>query len=270
MSIDSIVGDLTTNEPRINEGTVSALNAKAEGEQDGNDNDSITPSQNGTPSNPTNIFTPPMATETVDAIRGSIPPEMPGTVRSSITNAYGESFDPSVHSSKPDGTPTYTTSGRFRKKRGGPEIVDRPTKPNTSVGPSSNSGTGDYRAASVAICGIGFGVAQSLFGEAWKPQSAEQSNIESAVETYFRAKGIIDLPPGIVVVLAVGAYALPRVNDPITRERFGGLMASIGLAKRQVKPVANTATPQPETPPNTPAVNGQHIKSSPFGSIRNA
>jgi hypothetical protein len=48
----------------------------------------------------------------------------------------GEIWDPERHATSPDGTPTYTAKGLFRKRRGGPRRGSQPVaqaKPKTDI-----------------------------------------------------------------------------------------------------------------------------------------
>lgn len=45
----------------------------------------------------------------------------------------------------------------------------------------------------------------------WKPEPAERAMLDTATETYLKATGMPDLPPGIVLLGVIAMYAMPRV-----------------------------------------------------------
>jgi hypothetical protein len=64
-------------------------------------------------------------------------------------------------------------------------------------------------------------------GEEWHPRRDEQSGLdekmmlENAFADYFEATGKTDIPPGMALTVAIGAYALPRFTMPKTQSRLG-------------------------------------------------
>jgi len=107
-----------------------------------------------------------------------------------------------------------------KKKRGRPAM-----KKVASAAPKSDQEEkpGEGEAASTA-CGVTvaetiFTLGQAIGGDDWKPTENERSYMVDAWSSYFRAKGITDLPPGWAVLIATAAYAVPRFRKPKTQAR---------------------------------------------------
>jgi hypothetical protein len=111
-------------------------------------------------------------------------------------------WDPTLHASPP----TRTARGTWKLLRG------RAAREAAAAaaGIAGDVAGADPDASAEAMCDTFFGCAAGMFGERWEPTPAERRNVQSALARYFRASGTIDLPPGLALVLAVGAYALPR------------------------------------------------------------
>ena len=161
-----------------------------------------------------------------------------------------EQFDPSIHRVNGRGRPIKTKDGRFAK-RSGPKSTKTTTA--AAVATSKPETPPDYGAAGKMLAGFIFGTTTTLFGPAWKPETLEQANIESASTEYCRSCGFADVPPGVALLLAIGMYAGPRLNDPETRARLRGFGESIGLLRPKpqptpepVPPVANAPVQQPQ------------------------
>lgn len=62
---------------------------------------------------------------------------------------------------------------------------------------------------------------QVIFGDEWKPENAEERNaVVGAVAKYMQAKGVQDIPPGVLVAFVVAAYAGKRVTHPNTKTKL--------------------------------------------------
>jgi len=83
------------------------------------------------------------------------------------------------------------------------------------------------RATGVASANMLISLGRAIGGEEWKPiknteyKIDEKLNLENAFADYFEATGKTDIPPGMALTIAVGAYALPRFTMPATQKRAG-------------------------------------------------
>lgn len=132
-----------------------------------------------------------------------------------ITNRHGERFDPSIHVTNEDGSPKLTKHGRFRHR------------PGRKSGSSSTDNDAPERdpnltlaAETAATLYIQSGVL--LFGHEWlpNPEKMEREQLVAAFEAYFEAKGVIDIPPGVALAIALFGYAAPRLYMPETQTRL--------------------------------------------------
>lgn len=185
-------------------------------------------------------------------------------------DAEGTPFDPALHVADLDGNPVKTAAGLYRNKSGrksaGRPYVD-PTKKRvksqgsilgaseTQKPPELAPGTvmaGKAAAAMIFQAGLLIG------GDEWQPVINESIGrnepleMETAWINYFKAKGITDFPPGVVLALTMVAYAVPRFAQPKTRTRF----QMIGLWIKSKIPRKKTAPEKaPEMPKEKPAVS---------------
>jgi hypothetical protein len=151
---------------------------------------------------------------------------------SELRDSDGQPFDPSVHKTDRDGNPTISTLGKLIKKPG--------RKPGSSATKSTIGGASIIASAGPAPdqvarmqarqCGnmaanllMQIGVVAG--GDEWYPREDkatglnEKTMLETAFGDYFEAAGIIDIPPGFALTLAIGGYALPRFMMPKTKTR---------------------------------------------------
>lgn len=59
------------------------------------------------------------------------------------------------------------------------------------------------------------GGAQMVGGEEFKPETGEPEFLRDSFANYFRAAGLVDIPPGVGLAIAMGAYVAKRWNQPI-------------------------------------------------------
>lgn len=79
----------------------------------------------------------------------------------------------------------------------------------------------DYRPIANLATGLWIGIPQIIFGEDWKAENEGQEKvIADAFHNYFKAKGITEISPEIALSLALGSYAIVRVNKPTVKNRI--------------------------------------------------
>jgi hypothetical protein len=99
--------------------------------------------------------------------------------------------------------------------------VAPPPPPLVPSAPRKASRPVDYDNLGNLAAGAWFSGGETVFGEEWKPNSAEEKQVPAAFTAYFRAKEIGDIPPGVALALALGNYTVTRLTRPTVRERFG-------------------------------------------------
>lgn len=128
-------------------------------------------------------------------------------------DSAGDMFDPGIH------TGTTTPSGRWRRKKGnGREREETPAAAELAP---------DFHAlAQLTVVNLTSALAM-IFGPVWsvvpteeRPDAAELDAMTAAWEGYYRAKGVADVPPEMLLALTMFGYAAPRLVHAQTRSRF--------------------------------------------------
>lgn len=145
---------------------------------------------------------------------------------------FGTPFDPAIH------TGTKLKSGKWREKKnpGG--------RPGSIIGKSSRQKTAETtatastgidetaaRAAGIAVAHTIVNVCSVAISKEWnfKKEPDEQAMLEKAWGDYFVAKNITEFPPGVALVMAMGAYAAPRFTMPETQQKAGKVKTWLAL-----------------------------------------
>jgi hypothetical protein len=105
-----------------------------------------------------------------------------------------------------------------------------------------------------------FNVGALIFGDIATPTKDEKAAIPQAFTDYYNLKGTPDIPPELGLIIAIGAYAIPRVmHEKMTQKREGFLGWFRGLFRRGSKsaPVSvenqenDETTPAPDSAPRS-------------------
>lgn len=273
--LNDLVDDITENEPSVNEAVVEHLQSK--GNENGNGDGSENTNTSGNAASESATGSP-----------------VANNVSSGSGGKTVGAFDPSIHATDSNGNPILKADGTYAKKRGRKKGVSYASVVNSGgagsdggdsgragtasgVGTQAATGTGtekaqvNYPQLARYMTGVGFMGAESLLGPAWRPTPAEDEQITFCTARYLEHLGVDDIPPGMALCIVVGMYALPRINDPETRNRLAkwGLVKPPKVAQPEqeipVQTVAETVkveTPPPQPPPTN---NG----SFSFSRVRN-
>lgn len=131
----------------------------------------------------------------------------------------GNIFNPSIHSTNKAGEPSLTSTGKFRmKKRPKPgELTESDIERKTVAAMSAN---------------IFIGVGVSIFGDEWKPEITkdmnEAENLTNAFDVYYAAAGVVNLPPSVILISALGMYSIKRIPKTSTKTKLKTLRFYIG------------------------------------------
>lgn len=147
-------------------------------------------------------------------------------------------FDPTIHATNADGSPRKTVDGKFALKRG------RKTggMGTSSPVPVVSSDIASRRATAVTMVSLLTTTGVTIFGSEWIPVKDEKAGVDErenlvvAFDRYFEATGTLDLPPSLVLVVAVGAYAIPRFTMPETKKRVANIVKYV-KEKNSGKPI---------------------------------
>lgn len=125
-----------------------------------------------------------------------------------------EGFDEAVHSTGKDGKPRYNKDGTYARKRGRKAGATAPPTDNPSPSVVSTE------EAAVQSANLLFNLSVFVGGDDWSPSKDEAICVKTGFKNYYDARGIVNIPPELGLVIALGMYALPRLNKPTTREKI--------------------------------------------------
>jgi hypothetical protein len=148
-------------------------------------------------------------------------------------------FDPSIHASNRDGTPKYRQDGSYALKRG--RKSGAKDTPAESVGDSDNMadavpnvtgqtavpGAVNAAAASMSnqqtavfLVETVTGILGRAIGPEWLAEKEEKKGLSNATKQYLDAKGGLQITPEMGLVLALSAYAVPRLATENTQSKL--------------------------------------------------
>ena len=128
-------------------------------------------------------------------------------------DAY-EGFDEELHALGKDGKPRYNKDGSYARKRGRKAGTSTPPTDKTVASVVSTED------AAVQSANLLFNLSVFVGGDEWSPTKDEAVCVKTGFKNYYDARGIVNIPPEMGLVIALGMYALPRLNKPTTREKI--------------------------------------------------
>lgn len=159
-----------------------------------------------------------------------------------------EGFDPLLHATGADGKPRLTKLGEYAKKRGprGPRTaLPSPDSTDAFIGGEKSVieqpvTRASAKSAASGMAGLVVGTGIAIFGSEWVPKQSESDNLTLAFTEYFMIRGIINLPPEIGLIVAIGAYAYPRTKLPETSAKIAKIKSKFMGNKNEVENVDQT------------------------------
>ncbi len=148
-----------------------------------------------------------------------------------LIDSTGTIFDENVHAVNRNREPSYTKSGRFRKKAR--KVVER-----ESVSAEERDEIEQYEraaagtVATIEMIGVMLGGDSFRYIKDKKMRIDERASGIDAFTNYYKENGITDFPPGIALTLWGLTYALPRFAQPEVRQRFGWVRKGIRKIKQ--------------------------------------
>lgn len=156
--------------------------------------------------------------------------------KAGFRDKMGRAFDKLMHLTDEDGEPKLTKNGKLRIRRGfGPDaktpkastIGGLDQAPGITFADGQRDGEAEILATGQSAASLTFLLGMFVFKEAGKPNKDEINQVTYAYQTYFRAKNIRDLPPGVILVTALLTYAGPRLMLPETRKRSSKIWTKV-------------------------------------------
>lgn len=137
----------------------------------------------------------------------------------------GKSFDPLIHSSPPEKTPT----GRWKKK------------PKAKL--AKKEQINDIRAEAQKVAFIYAGLHVLVFGESGAIDEDGVVSLTNSYERYMAEKGIVSMPPAIDVALASVIYTAGVVSRPENKPKAKAFLSSAWASiKDQLKKLKTMLT----------------------------
>jgi hypothetical protein len=153
-------------------------------------------------------------------------------INNTLFDSKGFSFDKDVHKVDKSGNPVLTSTGKLTRKSGR-KPGTKPVKNVSTLGTTSqlpNNTTPENleqkQSALISVdCLLTF--SQMFGGEEFAPKVDVKSGLDEretmsqAFEKYYIAKGVGDIPPGVLLAITLTGYFGPRFFMPQTKSRMG-------------------------------------------------
>lgn len=141
-------------------------------------------------------------------------------------DSSGVAYDPSIHAKGRDGKGVRTADGLWRKRRqsrvgkvaSGTAISVSPAADPNTPAPLTPEQIAQAHACGEMMAQTMFSVSQAFGGPDYAPrkQPDEYGLMKGAWGNYFVAKGVTDIPPGLMLVSVIGSYYGARFVDKET------------------------------------------------------
>lgn len=141
-------------------------------------------------------------------------------------DSAGTVFDDRIHS----GTKLKNGTWRVKKsaKAAGPSVVGKPTGKSTTA--VAADPTAQTLAAATLANQITIMTFQMIFDrDEWATADDEHKMMTEAWYIYLSSKNITEVPPGLLLAVAIGGYAAKRIREPKTAEKVGRFKTWIAL-----------------------------------------
>ncbi len=132
-----------------------------------------------------------------------------------ITDSDGKVFDSKVHVTDSNGVPKKNKSGKFRLRPGqaGAKLSQKKEVDDIALAEQSAN----------LLINMSTNLASTVGGDAWKPSASEDSLLKTATAGYLASKGDMDIPPGILLALALTAYITASYARMPAKPKLAGI-----------------------------------------------
>lgn len=189
---------------------------------------------------------PEVQEHTIQAAREARAAQSSGEPIKGKTDAKGRTFDTVLHEIGPDGGPIINARGYIKERRGGAaQKASRGEKPQASFSRPKNAPEGqpspeamrrtaqaealEARIQSTAQVSamVIITSARIVGGEEFEPEDGEAQAMSQCFADYYRIRGIVDLPPEVMLAVGIGGYVAKRWNKPKFAETRKGWWLTI-------------------------------------------
>lgn len=187
------------------------------------------------------ITMPEVKENALEAARGDIQSAVApagneaGTPKKGETDATGRPWNPLYHEDPKrlnrDGFIALRRGGASKAKAGDPRPPLKSVAKTEAATPSATLDQSAQIETSATTCaGLFFVGCVAIGGEDLAPNEKENEKeiIKGYFADYFRAKGVIDIPPGIALAAGLGMYVATKWNRPTFAKRRATLWEKIG------------------------------------------
>ena len=139
-----------------------------------------------------------------------------------------DGFDPTIHAVDSEGKPLKRADGTYAKKRGrkagsspAGSALPSPNAPASVNAPLTSGAILTSEQVAKQIVNAGLNGAVMVFGDDWEPENiSEAKALVFSLRDYFDIRGVPKFPPELGLLIAVGAFALPRLRKEKTRTKI--------------------------------------------------
>lgn len=166
-----------------------------------------------------NVMAEAEAAETESQVAATLN-DPPGTPIKGKTDEKGRPYDPAIHESPM----RMNKSGFIAAKRGGAGISKKTGKPiesrvdtsTTSAVSTTLQPDAKIETSATTCAGLFFIGAMTVGGDDLAPDEAknEKDIVKGYFADYFKASGVVDIPPGIALAVGLGMYVVNKWNKP--------------------------------------------------------
>jgi len=164
----------------------------------------------------------------------------PGMPVKGQTDERGRAFDPAIHEVGPDGNGIVgKRTGYLRMRKGGASSGGRaapvlkskiaPAKVGAAPQPDAAAAAAAMQAkidSTAAVTAELIFTAGQLVSDEFAPESGERENMTNAWRQYYTVRGCVDLPPEMLIAVALVGYVGKRWNAPKFVEKRRGWVAA--------------------------------------------
>lgn len=166
--------------------------------------------------NVTEMFHPGL--QNVDTVSGEYRADKPAPT--GFLDRFGRAFSSELHKIGANGEPVLTKTNLLKVLPGKSVRQSRIGGITSNVPAPEPESTANYEACGLTAAHSIFFLSQGLGGKDWEPSESESKYMCEAWTAYFRAKGITDIPPGVMLLTALISYAAPRFKMVETQNRL--------------------------------------------------
>lgn len=147
-----------------------------------------------------------------------------------LFDSGGNSFDASKHAVNSEKKPLITKLGRYRKISKNKNIPTNTNRSTVGLLTDKQPPTANYAAIGSVAATLTFTVGTVIGGDEWQPiidkstGDNERELLSTAYGEYFASTGLVDIPPGAALAVALLSYASRRFSMPKTQTRYNRLI----------------------------------------------